>query len=112
MEEQMSVDIEKTGARSPRARQLAAAARGRETQTQRKGRKKTTERTLIARMLSRLEQLETETGDPMGELLANTYTKARAGDKDALAFIGKYLLGNGKVSLDEIYNPPIIRKAK
>ena len=74
---------------------------------------RTTERTLLRRMLTRLEERTTAgESDPIGSLLEKTLDSALAGDKDAMAFIGKYLLGNGKVSLDDLYNPSIIRKAK
>ncbi len=68
---------------------------------------RTTERTLLRRMLARLE---TTVGDPLGDLLEKTLDSALDGDKDAMAFIGKYLLGNGKTSLSDLYSPPVIRK--
>jgi hypothetical protein len=43
-----------------------------------------------------------------GECIA----KAAAGDEKAREFIGKYLLGGGKVSLDDLYNPPLIKKRR
>ena len=70
--------------------------------------KKTTERTLLRSMI---DQLNAKPG-VLGEITAKLLDSALAGDKDAMAFIGKYLLGNGKVSLDDLYNPSIIRKAK
>jgi len=38
--------------------------------------------------------------------------RAKDGDKDALAWVGKYLLGGGRVSLDELAWAPMIRRGK
>lgn len=70
--------------------------------------RKTTERTLLQEMVAKLDQDK----GAMGQLIDTMLQNAKAGDKDAAAFIGKYLLGNGKVSLDDLYNPPVVRKAK
>ena len=59
----------------------------------------------------RQAQVEKDPGC-MASLIETMLGKAKAGDKDAAAFIGKYLLGNGKIALDEIYNPPLIRKSR
>jgi hypothetical protein len=68
--------------------------------------KKTTERTLLRELVTKLD----ENPGLLTELLENILQKAKSGDKDAVAFFGKYLLGGGKIGLTDIYNPPIIRK--
>jgi hypothetical protein len=70
--------------------------------------KKTTERTLLQEMIGQLE------GDKgaLASIMAKLLEAGKDGDKDALAFIGKYFMGNGKVSLDDLTNPPLIKKSR
>ena len=68
--------------------------------------KRRTEREFLAAIV---EEVST---DDAREIAVNVVKRAKEGDKDALAWIGKFLLGGGKVSLDDIANPPMIRKTK
>ena len=99
--------VQKMG-RQNTVKQAEARAKGPETQKKRSRVKKTTERHLLKEMLTVLEQ------DPsaLKELTTKMLGLARAGDKDAAAFIGKYLLGGGKIALDELYHPPAIRPSR
>lgn len=46
------------------------------------------------------------------EIVKTIKAKAREGDKDAWNFLGRYVFGNGKVSLDDVVSPPMIRKSR
>lgn len=48
----------------------------------------------------------------MARIIKRALEDAEQGDRDARAFVGKYLLGNAKISLDELYHPPIVRPAR
>lgn len=91
-----------------RLSQAEARTKGPATQAKRTRIKKTTERELLGEMVAKLNQNKGALPQIMDVMLA----KAKGGDRDALAFIGKYLLGNGKVSLDELYNPPLIKPSR
>lgn len=97
-----------TGPSKGRLSQAAGLAKGPEQHRKNKRVRKTTERTLLQQLVGELDRDSSVLERISSSLLA----KAEAGDKDALAFIGKYLLGNGKVSLDELYNPPLIKKSR
>lgn len=47
----------------------------------------------------------------MARIIKRALDDAEAGQKDAREFFAKYFLGNGKISLDELYSPPLIRPA-
>ena len=58
-----------------------------------------------------MAQLELMSGS-VSKLTKKCVEDALAGDEKARDFIGKYLLGGGKVSLDDLYNPPLIKKRR
>ena len=92
--------------------QAVGRAKGKEPARRANLKRKVTERSLLRSMVDRLREGQERGEDPLGEIMDKLLSDARKGDKDALAFIGKYLLGGGKVSLDELYNPPLIRKTR
>ena len=92
-----------SGPRAATARTKGPAANAKKQRA-----RKTTERTLLQGMVDELNK----TGGAMSSLMKKTLDQAMAGDKDALAFIGKYMLGNGKVSLDDLTSPPLIKKSR
>ena len=96
--------------RGPGSGPHAAAARALGQPASNKPRKvkKTTERTLLQDMVAELSANK----NTMKSIMETVLVKAKEGDKDMLAFIGRYMLGNGKVSLDELTNPPLIKKSR
>ena len=104
MEEEMGT----TKVRGKTSKRPASTHQASEAHRKNKRMSKTTERTLLQDMVA---QLEADKGS-MASIMASVLAKAKEGDKDMLAFIGRYLLGNGKVSLDELTNPPLIKKSR
>ena len=48
--------------------------------------------------------------DSVRDLVRVIMNKALEGDKDAWAWLGKFVLGNGKISLSELANPGILKR--
>ena len=64
---------------------------------------RTTERSYLRRVIAEISS------DAVAAVARRVIEQAIEGDKDARAWLGKYLLGNGKISLDELHHPPLSR---
>jgi len=65
-----------------------------------------TERTYLAAVRAEFSS------ESVAEIAAAVRARALEGDKDALRWVGKYLLGGGAVSLAEIDAPAVIRRSR
>ena len=92
-----------SGPRAATARSLGSAASAKKAR-----KRKHTERTMLQNLVEMLNKDE----QTLAQIFDSLITRAKDGDHTALEFIGKYMLGSGKVSLDEIHNPPVIRKGR
>jgi hypothetical protein len=63
-------------------------------------------------MLQELVERLNQDHETLDQIYTSLAARAKNGDQNALDFIGKYLLGGGKISLDDLYSPPVIRKGR
>lgn len=88
---------------TPRARVLEA---GRKKKVRQAAARRKTERTFLRRFVQGM------TLDDVDTIREKVIQMARKGDKDAWAWLGKYVFGNGKTSLIDVARPPMIRRTR
>ena len=88
---------------TPRARALEA---GRRKKVHEAAKRRKTEREFLRRFVAGI------TARDIDRMRAAVVERACKGDKDACAFLGRFIFGNGRTSLADVAHPPMIRKTR
>jgi len=89
--------------RSPRDRAFDAA---RAKKVRAAAKKRRTEREFLKAIVEEISLTDVK------EIAKKLKERCKKGDPAALAFLGRYVLGGGKVSLTDVARPPMIRRTK
>ena len=96
----------KEASEAERSPQLQALDAGRKKKKRAAAAKRKTEREFLQAIVAEISLADFKA------IAENLLTKAKKGDSDALAFLGRYVLGGGKVSLVDVARPSMIRRTR
>ena len=89
-----------------RAEQHAQLEAARRKKVRAAAKKRKTEREFLAAIVAEISMADVK------EITRELLKKAKKGDQAALAFLGRYVLGGGRVSLTDVARPPMIRRTR
>ena len=89
-----------------RSKKLRALDAGRKKRIDAAKRKRKTERGFLLAIAEQVRPIDIQ------KIAKKQVELALKGDKDALGFLGKYVFGNGRISLAELARPPVVRRSR